>query len=197
MRTIGRELKRIAAISCMLVAAVPTAFAGDQGKPSVRPAVDACKLLTGAEIKQVQKTALVETKPSAVRSDAALELRQCFYRAQSYGDSVSVMIGESAKQNPNAVRDFWNETLVKASKTETPAVAPDQMTKADAKKIRHKPEAVPNLGDQAWWVGDQYAGALYVLAGDRFFRLSVGGKAEAKRERTTKLAQAVLKRLKG
>lgn len=188
---------RLIAVTAMLAVA-PLSLARDAGAQTrPRPALDACKLLSAAEIKRVQHTALQETKASAMPADGAMSMRQCFYRAESHADSVSLLIAEPAQRPSKVVREYWDATLVKASQTEVNASANGEMTKSEAKKQRHKPEAVPGLGDQAWWVGDQKAGALYVLDGDRFFRISIGGKIEDnKRARMVALANIVLKKLR-
>jgi hypothetical protein len=60
------------------------------------------------------------------------------------------------------------------------------------------PERVQGLGKEAFWIASRVGGALYVLPDDhRFFRISVGGggSAKAKLNKSTKLAQLVLKKL--
>jgi hypothetical protein len=49
----------------------------------------------------------------------------------------------------------------------------------------------------AYWVGTPITGALYVLQGDNFVRISVGGVGEesARIERSKVLARAAVKRL--
>jgi len=53
------------------------------------------------------------------------------------------------------------------------------------------------VGEEAFWVGNRIMGALYVLKGNAFLRISVGGeKDESVRITKTKtLAQKALKRL--
>ncbi|MEO5935904.1 MAG: hypothetical protein ABIP81_01690 [Terriglobales bacterium] len=188
---------RLLAVVVFLLTGMQTLLAGDadvQTRP--RPAVDPCKLISAADIKRVQHTVLKETKPSLMSSSSAMSMRQCFYRTESHVDSISLLIAESSKDQPHAAREYWDATLVKASETEIKPPPSGEMTKADAKKQRHKPERIPGLGDQAWWVGDRATGALYVLSGDRFFRISIGGKLEDdKKTRMKALAAVVLKKL--
>lgn len=191
------KTRLLAGTTVVMLIGMQTLLAGDadvQTRP--RPAVDPCKLLSAAEIKRVQHTVLKETKPSVMSTSGAMSMRQCFYRTESHVDSVSLLVAESGKGQPTAARDYWDSTLVKAADTETPPLASGEMTKAEAKKQRHKPEPVAGVGDQAWWVGDRATGALYVLSGDRFFRISVGGKvADDKKARMMALAAIVLKKL--
>jgi hypothetical protein len=167
-----------------------------QARP--RPVSDACKLLSAAELKRVQHTVLQDTKASVMQSGADITMRQCFYRGATHADSVSLLLAEPSKRPSSVVREYWESTLVKAAHTEVPASENGEMTKGQAKKQRHKPEPVAGLGEQAWWVGDRNTGALYVLLGDRFFRISVGGPPDQtadKKARMTALAKLILKRL--
>ena len=67
--------------------------------------------------------------------------------------------------------------------------------KAPLKKPPPKP--IAGLGDEAFWVGDPLSGALYVLKGEIFLRVSVGGPTDEaqKIKRARALASRALKRL--
>jgi hypothetical protein len=56
---------------------------------------------------------------------------------------------------------------------------------------------VSGVGDEAWWTGNAQVGALYVLKGDAFLRISVGGgePERARIERSRLLARRALRRL--
>ena len=60
-----------------------------------------------------------------------------------------------------------------------------------------KPRRIKGLGDEAYWVGTPIAGAHYVLQGDTFVRISIGGVGEesARIKKSEVLARAVVKRL--
>jgi hypothetical protein len=53
------------------------------------------------------------------------------------------------------------------------------------------------VGDDAFWTGTRVGGALYVLKGESYFRISVGGASDPaqKLEKSKTLAAFVLKRL--
>jgi hypothetical protein len=53
------------------------------------------------------------------------------------------------------------------------------------------------VGEKAFWSGNRFGGALYVLKGDVFIRISVGGpdKEETKIEKSKRLAEKALGRL--
>jgi hypothetical protein len=56
---------------------------------------------------------------------------------------------------------------------------------------------VAGIGDDAYWMGDQVGGALYVLKGHNYLRISVGGVGDrnAKIKKSTSLAHKVIDRL--
>jgi hypothetical protein len=60
-----------------------------------------------------------------------------------------------------------------------------------------KPRLIPALGEEAYWVGSPISGALYVLQGDLFLRISVGGvpKESTRIDKSKSLATAILRRL--
>ena len=60
-----------------------------------------------------------------------------------------------------------------------------------------RPRAITGIGEQAYWVGSPMVGALYVLKGNTFLRISVGGVREesARIEKSVALARLALKRL--
>jgi hypothetical protein len=57
---------------------------------------------------------------------------------------------------------------------------------------------IPDVGEEAYWTGNRFAGALYVLRGETFLRISVGGirDEQARIEASKALALAALKRLR-
>ena len=68
---------------------------------------------------------------------------------------------------------------------------------AKRKKSGPPPEKIDGVGDEAFWLGNRFGGVLYVLKGNSFFRISVGGAGDkaAKIDKSKKLAQMVLKRI--
>ena len=59
------------------------------------------------------------------------------------------------------------------------------------------PKKIGGIGEEAFWSGGRFGGALYVLKGDLFIRISVGGpdNEETKIEKSKTLAQKALDRL--
>ncbi len=66
-----------------------------------------------------------------------------------------------------------------------------------ADEAGRKPQPITALGEEAYWVGGPISGALYVLQGELFLRISVGGvpKESIRIAKSKSLAAAVLGRL--
>ena len=151
---------------------------------------DPCRLLTDAEMRAVQghaPTQKIQSEPPA----GSFRFTQCFYRTAELSSSVSVALGlpitDSKRSGP---RDYWRAQFRREERDER-----DEREEPDEKK--QEPRRLAGLGDEAFWVGDPVTGALYVLRGEVFLRVSVGGSAnqsqKIKRART--LAIYALKRL--
>ncbi len=56
---------------------------------------------------------------------------------------------------------------------------------------------MPNVGDEAFWLGGRETGGLYVPKGNRHFRLGLGGEPNQGRKtaKATQLARLILKKL--
>lgn len=157
----------------------------DNTATSAKAAFDACTLLTSAEIAVVMGQPVKETKgsnPTSNQTGTSFERWQCFYTVEPFDKSVSL---ELARNNPkgsqSAMAEFWKKTFQEAKD----------------KKKSDKPKAVPGVGDEAFWVGDNKTGALYVLKNNRYLRISIGGPDDESVKTTTlkALAQNALKRL--
>lgn len=145
---------------------------------------DPCGLLSDTEVRAIQGHAPVQKIPSEQPS-SSFRFTQCFYRTPEFTNSVSVALGipldtDGKRAGP---RQYWQAQF-------HPQVKP-------GKKKKEPPKPVAGLGEQAFWVGDPMTGALYVLKGEVFLRLSVGGPPEQaeKIKRSRALALYALKRL--
>ena len=161
-------------------------FASTQGTVAQRHR-DPCRLLTDAEVRAVQGHAPTR-KISSEQPAGSFRFTQCFYRTPELSSSVSVALGipvtDSKRSGP---RDYWQAQFKREER--------DEREESDEKK--QEPRRVAGLGDEAFWVGDPVTGALYVLRGEVFLRVSVGGSADQsqKIKRATTLAIYALKRL--
>jgi len=162
---------------------------------------DACALLTSAEIQVVQSEPVEETKPS-VQPSGGFVMLQCFYRTTTSAKSVSLALGAPDPAKPSALtpREFWRKQFHPPEPVEEEKpVAGKAPKKAEVEREEElrKPRPIDGLGEEAYWVGNPISGALYVLKGNSFLRISVGGVREesARMEKSKALAHAALKRL--
>lgn len=161
------------------------ATAAHPGKAADAPAIDACKLLSNEEITSVQGQAPARTQPVG-QSDGQLSVSQCNFLLPIATNSVSLRVVERGdgpkRREPKQV---WQETFH--------ANQPDAPSSAKARK----PQKVDGVGEEAFWLGDVKRGGLYVLKGNRYIKLSVGGKEdlETKIAKCSRLSAFVLSRL--
>jgi len=161
---------------------------------------NACTLLTSAEIEAVQGEPVNETKAS-VQPNGEMLVSECLFHTTNFRKSVSVALAVplSAKPSALAPRKFWQRQFHKSD------VEEDKMRAAGKKAQKpepedeeaRKPRRIEGLGEEAYWVGTPITGALYVLQGDNFVRISIGGVGEesVRIEKSKTLARAVVKRL--
>src|SRR5229473_393208 len=168
---------------------------------SARDKRDACILLTSAEIEAVQGEPVKETKAS-VQSNGEMLISECLFHTTNFAKSVSVVLATPSSAKPSALtpRKFWRKQF------RAPGMEEDEMHAAGKRAQKPEPEGeeevreprrVGGLGEEAYWVGTPITGALYVLQGDNFVRISVGGVGEesVRIEKSKVLARTVVKRL--
>ncbi|HKR63307.1 MAG TPA: subclass B3 metallo-beta-lactamase [Thermoanaerobaculia bacterium] len=140
-----------------------------------------CGLLTRDDIRAVQG-ADFSSATESVRNGGNLTLEQCYYAMPVSSDSINV---EVASEGP--VRELWRQRMS--------ANRRDREEEEREGKVEEK-ERVRGVGEEAWWVRGR-AGALYVLSGERWVKISIGGSATEKEKitRAKRLAKLVLSRL--
>jgi hypothetical protein len=139
-------------------------------------ALQACSLLTSAEIAAVQRETPTEKRETASRR-GELDVAQCFYLLPTFARSVSL---ELARGDVAA--------LLGRARGEKEGGK-------DAEE--HAVQRVRGLGDEAFWSGSARLGGLYVRRGGLLLRLAVGGP-ESRAEKLAKLrrlARIALRRL--
>ena len=159
-------------------------------EPAASPAsdrgfLDACALLEKSEIESVQGSKVRGTVPGK-REGGAFATSQCYYTVFSADGSKNLSVHLEVTQNDpkspnqNAVGDLWKK-----------------FQESKGTKKMEKPKSVPGVGDEAYWVGNNKAGALYALKKGKMVRVSVGGPDDpgTKIEKSKKLVTDVLKRL--
>lgn len=170
-------------LSMIVVALLSLAAASGEAE---QQKLDPCSLLTTSEIQTVQGHAPAQNI-SSEQPAATFRFTQCFYRTPEFANSVSVAVGvplatDGKRSGP---RDYWQQQFHPQKKA-TPG-----------RKKKEPPKPITGVGDEAFWVGDPITGALYVLKGDVFLRVSVGGPADQaeKIKRAKALASQALRRL--
>jgi hypothetical protein len=153
---------------------------------------DACNLLSKEEVESVQAAPVNETK-SSEHSDGVFLVSQCFYTAAEFSKSVTLALVQSdqkqgSKRNP---KDFWKEKFDPYENEEPKAKSGDEKEQGSV------PKKIEGLGDDGYWVGNRFGGILYVLKGDAFISIGLGGTddEETKLKKSKALAQKALERL--
>ncbi len=162
--------------------------------------IDACSLLTKEELANVQETEITDSKSSEV-ANGGLLVSQCYFTASDSSKSVSFTVTQNNSQNADkdGVREYWEQTFGRFKNTKE-AEESNSKEKAEGREENEKetpPQRVEGLGDEAYWAGNRFGGALYVRKKDVILRLSVGGPGDppAKLEKSKALAEKALSRL--
>jgi hypothetical protein len=187
---------------------VPTTTSATPPAPAAaaNPDAEACKLLTSEDVQAVQGEGLKSTKGSDSAS-GALATSQCFYETANFTNSISLTLtrrnGDAKGEGP---REFWKKNFGgdkdKEREKEGREKRDGREKKEGGARVEEEEEGVPparvkGVGDEAYWVGASKVGTLYVLKGERFLRISVGGAdaQEKKMEKSKTLARRALKRV--
>lgn len=155
-----------------------------------RGGFDACTTLTRDEIQAVQGEPFKDTK-SSQKSASGISISQCYFELPQAVNSVVVTVTQKS-DGPDG-RDpakNWEHIF---HRTESAEKEKEKEEEGEGKE----PEKVEGIGDEAFWTGSRVGGALYVLKGNSYIRISVGGAGDqAEKIRKSKaLAQSVLGRL--
>jgi hypothetical protein len=166
---------------------------------SAKKNVEVCNLLTSAEIEAVLGEAAKQTK-SSTQPGGGLLMSQCFFGMAGSAKSVSLAVATAnpADKSKLTPRVFWRKQFHSVDQEEkSRAGKTGNRSESEREEELSKARSIAGLGEEAYWVGNPILGALYVLQGDKFLRISVGGiRQEPERiEKSKALAQAALKRL--
>jgi hypothetical protein len=148
----------------------------------------ACTLLTREETQAVQGEPFKDAKPS-LKSSAGLTFSQCYFELPTTVNSIVLTVTQrAAGADGRDPKQNWQEIF-----HHDKAAAKNE----EKEKEGGEPEKVEEIGDEAFWTGTRVGGALYVLQGNSFIRISIGGAGDRaeKIEKSKALAQSVLKRL--
>jgi hypothetical protein len=175
------------------VAATPTpAQTITSSSSSTSPDQFACGLLTKEETQAVQGEPFKSTKASQ-GPGPGLRVSQCYFELPTPVNSVVLTVTRKADgANARDPRENWHELFYGEHPRER-----DKEREKDKEGEEKGPHKVEGVGDEAFWSGSRVGGALYVLKGESYFRISVGGAGDQaqKLEKSKTLAAFVLKRL--
>jgi hypothetical protein len=181
-------------LSCLIALAGCSKFKNPQSTGDAPP-VDACTLLTSKEIESINGESVEDTKPSG-NSGGEFVVSQCYFTLATPVNSVVLTVTQRA--NGATGRDpkqFWKETFPREGDSDK--IREKAREKEGEEKESPTPEKIEGVGEEAFWVGNRFGGALYVLKGNRYIRISVGGGDDqaTKIKKSKALAEMVLKRL--
>lgn len=168
-------------------ASASQAPASSTSKETTGDGAFACTLLTKEETAAVQGEPFKESKASQ-KSTGGLAISQCYFELPTTVNSIVLTITQKAQgADARDPKQNWQELFHRDKSSE----------KKEEGKEEHGPEKIEGLGDEAFWTGSRVGGALYVLKGNSFIRISVGGGAgrAEKIEKSKTLAESILKRL--
>jgi len=212
---------RLASFICLVFLLAPLAACKKQNAPPrtsqhegekrkltpPRQKVDACTLLSKEEVGAIQNTIVTDTKERE-GSDGSHLITQCYYATTGPNLSVSVAVTQFDPSNVAgpSPREFWEQTFGRFTKEETETEKNEHEEKGapntrgggrEEGEEATPPKKMDGVGEEAFWAGNRVGGALYVLTGDVFIRISVGGpdNQEAKIEKSKRLAEKALGRL--
>lgn len=148
-------------------------LSGCMKSPAKADVGGACSLLSKEDVESIQAVGVNETKSSKSANGMFL-ISQCFYTAAESNKSVNLALIRNQME-----RDEKSEKNT-AEKEEGPA-----------------PKKISGLGDEAFWVSNRFGGVLYVLKGNAFISIGLGGSddEETKLTKSKALAQKALQRL--
>ena len=167
--------------------AAPSATPAISVAPSVSVASsgeDACALLSKDEVQAIQGEAFKDTK-SSQKSSAGLIVSQCYFELPTPVNSIVITVTRKAAGGADPTQS-WQEIFHREK-------VPERKKEEEEKE----PLKVEGIGDEAFWTGNRVGGALFVLKGNAYIRISVGGAGDqaAKIDKSKALAASALKRL--
>jgi hypothetical protein len=160
-------------------------------------AFDACSLLTNAEIRAVQRDPVASTKSTEPQRER-FAVSQCFFTLTPFSKSISLEVTRRRPGEREGPRDYWKQLFKPGPWKEKDSNREKSEGEEEGEKSSSPPRRVRGVGDDAYWVGPPIVGGLYVLVGDSYFRISIGGPdtEPVKIAKLSKLARNAARRLR-
>jgi hypothetical protein len=163
--------------------------------------IDACSLITNDEVQKIEGSPVKDAKSSET-SDGGFRVGQCFYTTEVFNKSVSLTVTQRALASDNArdPKTFWKETFGRYTGQAEEKDGDKEKKESLSNEQEERgapPKKIEGVGDEAWWSGKRIGGAIYVLKGNVFIRISVGGpeSEESRIEKSKSLAEKAVSRL--
>jgi hypothetical protein len=165
--------------------------------PAGKPKMDACALLTSKDIKSIQGEEIKETKLSG-GDTRGFNISQCFFTLPTFTNSISLAVTQ--RGDGSGARDpklFWKDAFHREKEGEKSRNREGSKGVEEKEEKSAPPQRISGIGDEAFWMGSRVAGALYVLKGHSYVRVSVGGSGDqqTKIKKSKALARKVIERL--
>ena len=168
------------------------------GATQKKPKTDACALLTSKEVESVQGEAIKETKLSG-SSDGGFSVSQCFFTLPTFTNSISLSVTQKGDDaSARDPREFWKQTFGQKREDDKKGERDREKPRAEGEEEKSvPPQRIDGIGNEAFWMGSRVGGALYVLKGNNYVRISIGGAGDqmSKIKRSKALAQRAIARL--
>jgi hypothetical protein len=162
---------------------------------STQTPIDPCALLRKDEIEVVQGSPVRENKSSA-NANNGFRVAQCYYAANENSKSVALTATQRDTEHLTArtAKNVWDDMFGEEAREKKQGEGEREEEGKGA-----APKKIDGVGDEAYWTGARFGGALYVLSRekDTFIRVSVGGgdTEEGKIEKSKALARKAFDRL--
>jgi len=156
-------------------------------------------LITLDDIQTVQGSPFNEAKSSA-RSDGGFRVSQCFYTATEFSKSVNLALVQTDPSHPTrrSPKDFWKEKFGRYGGETAEHTEDNKRSEGKEEKEESvRPKKIDGIGEQAFWISNRFGGVLYVLKGEVFLSIGLGGTddEETKLKKSKVLAQKALQQL--
>ena len=171
---------------------------------SAEPKIPACTLITTDEVGAIQGATITDAKNSAGVSGGML-MSRCYYSSKEPNMSVSLAVIEHNPQDASApdAKSYWAESFRRSTGDESDEEKPGERkekrggAEREENEKRVPPKKVDGIGEETYWSGNRFGGALYVLAKDAIVRISVGGpdNEQIKIDKSKALVLKALERL--
>ena len=168
-------------LALQLINALGNGFTGAASQHVAHPASvpseerqgpDACTLLPERVIEKTLGEPLKQTRSSSGKRGEVIDA-QCLYSLPTFSNSVSLSLtlpaaGDATRSRP---RKLWMQRFHEAAEQ----AEEERRGSGEREAEASRPVPVEGIGDEAFWVRS-FVGTLYVLKGNAFLRISLGGK---------------------